>query len=74
MHRDSNTRGFICQVIIQEGGMSRDLIVGVVREKHDVHHAAGDVNHTVGYHACNGLIVYQDASKKQHVIEGEDVS
>lgn len=64
----------ICQVIVQEGGMKRDLVVGVVRAKHDVHKAAGEVRHTVGYHACNGNIVFCDASDKQHVIEGTDFS
>ena len=62
----------ICQVIVQEGGMKRDLVLGVVRAKHDVHKTAGEVRHTVGYHACNGNIVFCDASDKQHVIDGTD--
>lgn len=53
------------EVVVQEGGTERDVVVGVVRGKHDVHRAAGDVRHTVGYHACNGLIVYCSASGKQ---------
>ena len=57
-------------MIVQEGGTKRDLVVGVVRGKHDVHKAAGEVRHTVGYHACNGHIVYCDASGKQNSIEG----
>ncbi|KAL9984603.1 hypothetical protein ACROYT_G006916 [Oculina patagonica] len=57
------------EVIVQEGGMKRDLVVGVVRAKHDVHKAAGEVRHTVGYHACNGHIVYCDDSGKQTFIE-----
>lgn len=60
------------QVIVQEGGMKRDLVVGVVRARHDVHKAAGEVRHTVGYHACNGNVVYCDASDKQHLFEGRD--
>ena len=55
----------VLQVVVQEGGTERDVVVGVVRGKHDVHRAAGDVRHTVGYHACNGLIVYCGASGKQ---------
>lgn len=52
--------------------MKRDIVIGVVRAKHDVHYAAGEIRHTVGYHACNGHIVYCDASKKQHLMkEGE---
>lgn len=50
--------------------MNRDLVVGVVRAKHDVHKAAGEVRHTVGYHASNGRVVYFDASGKQNFIEG----
>ena len=50
--------------------MNRDLVVGVVRAKHDVHKAAGEVRHTVGYHASNGHVVYCDASGKQNFIEG----
>lgn len=53
------------EVIIQEDGMKRDIVIGVVRAKHDVHFAAGEIRHTVGYHACNGHIVYCDGSKKQ---------
>ena len=60
------------QVIVQEGGLKRDLVVGVVRARHDVHKAAGEVRHTVGYHACNGNVVYCDASDKQHLFEGRD--
>lgn len=52
-------------MVVQEGGTERDVVVGVVRGKHDVHRAAGDVRHTVGYHACNGLIVYCGGSGKQ---------
>jgi len=50
--------------------MNRDLVVGVVRAKHDVHKAAGEVRHTVGYHASNGHVVYCDASGKQNFVEG----
>lgn len=50
--------------------MKRELVVGVVRAKHDVHKAAGEVRHTVGYHACNGHIVYCDDSGKKNFIEG----
>lgn len=50
--------------------MKRDLVVGVVRGKHDVHKAAGEVRHTVGYHACNGHIVYCSDPGKQTFIEG----
>ena len=53
--------------------MKRDLVVGVVRARHDVHKAAGEVRHTVGYHACNGNVVYCDASDKQHLFEGGDL-
>ena len=62
------------QVIVQEGGLKRDLVVGVVRARHDVHKAAGEIRHTVGYHACNGNVVYCDASDKQHFFEGGDFS
>ena len=64
----------VCQVIVQEGGVKRELVVGVARGKHDVHKAAGEVRHTVGYHACNGHITYCDASNEQHLIEGENFS
>ena len=58
------------KVIIQEDGITRDIVIGVVRANHDVHFAAGEKRHTVGYHARNGSIVHCDASKKQHLIEG----
>lgn len=58
------------EVLVQEGGMNRDLVVGVVRAKHDVHKAAGEVRHTAGYHASNGHVAYFDASGKQSFIEG----
>ena len=52
--------------------MKRDIVIGVVRAKHDVHFAAGEIRDTVGYHACNGHIVYCDGSKKQLLMkEGE---
>ena len=52
--------------------MKRDIVIGVVRAKHDVHYAAGEIRHTVGYHACNGHIVYCDGSNKQLLMkEGE---
>ena len=50
--------------------MNRDLVVGVVRAKHDVHKAAGEVRHTAGYHASNGHVAYFDAAGKQSFIEG----
>ena len=50
--------------------MNRDIVVGVVRAKHDVHKAPGEVRHTVGYHASNGHVAYCDASGKQKFIEG----
>ena len=57
-------------MIVQEGGINRDIVVGVVRAKHDVHKAPGEVRHTVGYHASNGHVAYCDASGKQKFIEG----
>ena len=53
--------------------MNRDLVVGVVRAKHDIHKAAGEVRHTVGYHASNGHVVYCDASGIQNFIEGNRI-
>ena len=50
--------------------MNRDLVIGVVRAKHDVHKAAGEVRHTIGYHASNGRVVYFDSCGKQNFIEG----
>lgn len=61
----------IFQVIMQEGGMKRELVVGVVGARHDVHRVPGEVRHTVGYHACNGHIVHCDASNTKHIIEGD---
>ena len=61
----------IVQVIVQEGGLKRDLLVGVVGPTHDVHRVPGEIRHTVGYHACNGNIIHWDASDKQNLIEGD---
>ncbi|XP_044173143.1 uncharacterized protein LOC114958471 [Acropora millepora] len=58
------------EVIMQEGGMKRELVVGVVGARHEVHRVPGKVRHTVGYHACNGHIVHCDASNTKHIIEG----
>lgn len=58
------------EVIVQEGGLKRDLLVGVVGPTHDVHRVPGEIRHTVGYHACNGNIIHWDASDKQNLIEG----
>ena len=61
-------------MIVQEGGAERDLVVGVVRAKHDVHKAAGEVRKTVGYYACNGQIVHFGASGKKNSEEGNVIS
>lgn len=55
------------EVVVQEGGTEREVVIGVVRGRHNSHKVAGDARHTVGYHACNGLIVHHGASEKQTV-------
>ena len=51
--------------------MKRDLVVGVVGSRHDVHRVPGEVRHTVGYHACDGHIVSCDGSNEKNIIEGD---
>lgn len=45
-----------CQVLIKDNGKKRELVVGVVRAKHNLHEAAGESDDTIGYQASDGLI------------------
>ena len=65
---------FSLQVLIKDGAERRDLVVGVVRAKHNLHESAGEVCDTIGYFACDGRI--RNASEKRltgatEIMEGE---
>lgn len=44
------------QVLIKDGGERRELVIGVVRVKHNLHESAGELDDTIGYHASDGRI------------------
>lgn len=49
--------------MIQEDGGKRELVVGVVRENHNVHKSAGESNDTIGYYTSDGHLLNACESK-----------
>lgn len=65
------------QVLLKDGGEKRELVVGVVRERHNLHESAGEVADTIGYQGCDGRILNSSekgATGAVQIVEGDDCS